>query len=311
MSEAVRRRQPPPGGRFDKLLRGGFVLRIADFPVAGPARGTVLLVTGRNEFIEKYYETIADLQDRGFDVHMMDWRGQGLSSRPLPDRMKGHVDDFADYVADLEAFADRIAPRGPLILMAHSMGGHIALRALATRPALRARLAGAVLMSSMLAIDTGRVPSGIAGGIARVLAGLGLGRRAFPAKEGGGESVLTSDPERGGDQAFFIAAEPRLDLRAPTIGWLDAAFRSMALLDAPGAVEGIDIPVLFVVAGADRVVRPDAQRHMAGRLRAARVLEVEGARHEILKERDPLRARFWAGFDDWMDAVAPANTAGH
>lgn len=299
MSDAARRLQPPPGGRFDRLLRGGIRLRTAAFPVAGPARGTVALLTGRNEFIEKYYETVADLHDRGFDVHLMDWRGQGLSARLLPDRMKGHVGDFADYVDDLEAFVDRIEPRGPLILMAHSMGGHIALRALAQRPALRARLGGAVLCSAMMAINTGKIGQKGAARLARTLVNLGLGKRVFPGKEGGGENVLTSDPERAGDQAHFIAADPELDLGAPTFGWLDAAFRSIALLARPGLIEAVDIPVLVAVAGSDRVVIPAAERAMAARLPRATLLEIEGARHEILKERDDLRARLWTGFDRW------------
>ncbi|MCW0182886.1 MAG: alpha/beta hydrolase [Zavarzinia sp.] len=303
MSDAARRLQPPPGGTFDRLLRGGIVLRTAAFPVAGPARGTVALLTGRNEFIEKYHETVADLHDRGFDVHLMDWRGQGLSARLLPDRMKGHVRDFADYVDDLEAFVDRIAPRGPLILMAHSMGGHILLRALAQRPGLRARAAGAVLCSAMLAINTGALGPRGAGRVARALVRLGLGKRAFPGKEGGGENVLTSDPERAGDQAALIAANPDLDLGPPTFGWLDAAFRSMALLARPGLVEAVDMPVLVAVAGSDRVVVPAAERAVAARLPRSNLLEIEAARHEILKERDDLRAQFWAGFDKWCQAA--------
>ncbi len=303
MSDAARRLQPPPGGRFDRLLRGGIRLRTAAFPVAGPARGTVALLTGRNEFIEKYYETVADLHDRGFDVHLMDWRGQGLSARLLPDRMKGHVGDFADYVDDLEAFIDRIEPRGPLILMAHSMGGHILLRALAQRPALRARAAGAVICSAMMAINTGKIGPKGAARLARTLVSLGLGKRAFPGKEGGGENVLTADPERAGDQAHFIAADPELDLGAPTFGWLDAAFRSMALLAGPGVVEAVEIPVLVAVAGSDRVVVPAAERAVAARLPRATLLEIEAARHEILKERDDPRALFWAGFDRWCQAV--------
>ena len=44
-------------------------------------KGTILLQSGRTEFIEKYYEVIQEFIDRGFCVVAMDWRGQGLSER--------------------------------------------------------------------------------------------------------------------------------------------------------------------------------------------------------------------------------------
>ncbi|PWR18811.1 alpha/beta fold hydrolase [Zavarzinia compransoris] len=307
MSTPARRLDPPPGGRFGRIERGGAMLRTAAFPVPGVARGTVVLLTGRNEFIEKYYETVADLHDRGFDVHMMDWRGQGLSDRPLPDRLRGHVRDFSDYVDDLATLVEAIPARGPLILMGHSMGGHIVARALAECPALRARAAGAVLLSAMMAIETGRLSERAAARTARLLVRAGLGTRVVPAPKetGAGVNLLTSDPERAGDQGHFIAAEPRLALGAPTFGWLDAAFRSMAALRLPGAAEAIDVPVLVAVAGRDKVVRPEAERAFAARLPNGTLLAIGDARHEILKERDELRRRLWDEFDLWCDRALP------
>lgn len=302
MSNPARRLSPPPGGQFAALTRAGTRLRTAAFPVAGAARGTVALLTGRNEFIEKYFETIADLHDRGLDVHLMDWRGQGLSDRPLADRMKGHVGDFIDYIDDLEAFIAAIPARGPLIAMGHSMGGHIIARALAERPAFRARLAGAVLLSAMMAIETGRLSARAAGCTARALVFAGLGTKPVPAPKetGTGFNLLTSDPERAGDQAHFIAGNPDLALGAPTFGWLDAAFRSMAGLFRPGRIEAIDLPVLVAIAGADRVVKPEAEQAFAARLPQGQMVVIDTARHEILKERDALREQLWRKFDDWL-----------
>lgn len=303
----ARRRDMPPGGGFAEMTRGGTRLRIARFTAEGIPRGTFLVLTGRNEFIEKYWETTADLMDRGFAVHLMDWRGQGLSDRPLADRMKGHVRDFEDYVGDLEAFIESIAAEasGPLIALGHSMGGHILARTLATRPAVRARLAGAVLCSAMMEIDTGRITAAWAGRIARTLCLLGLGERAIsaPKETGPGFNVLTSDPERAEDQPYFIAAEPLLDLGAPTFGWLDAAFRSAALLKRAGMAEAIDLPVMMAIAGADKVVKPAAERAFAARLPRATIVAIEAARHEILKERDDLRRVFLAALDDWLGTI--------
>jgi hypothetical protein len=60
--------------------RDGIGIRYALFPATGrPLKGTIVLLTGRNEFIEKYFETIGNLTANGFAVAAMDWRGQGGS----------------------------------------------------------------------------------------------------------------------------------------------------------------------------------------------------------------------------------------
>ena len=91
--------------RFGFLERDGARLRYAWWNALGIPRGTVVILTGRGEFIEKYAtEVVGDLLERGFAVAAIDWRGQGLSDRPLQDRGKGHIDTFATYMADLRLF---------------------------------------------------------------------------------------------------------------------------------------------------------------------------------------------------------------
>ena len=96
-----------------------------------PRRGTVCVFQGRGEFIEKYFEVVADLRRRGFAVATMDWRGQGGSARMLSNRSKGYVRSFADYDQDLAHFMKEIVLpdcQPPYIALAHSMGGNILLR---------------------------------------------------------------------------------------------------------------------------------------------------------------------------------------
>ena len=97
-----------------------------------PRKGSVVLLTGRGEFIEKYAtEVVGELLGRGYCVYALDWRGQGLSDRPLADRGKGHIDNFSTYMADLQLFLDKVvapaAPR-PILALCHSMGAHIMMR---------------------------------------------------------------------------------------------------------------------------------------------------------------------------------------
>ncbi len=76
-------------------------------PVArseGAARHGLHLPRPRHEFIEKYFEVVGELRRRGFAVAVLDWRGQGGSSRLTRNPLKGHVRNFADYEEDLTHF---------------------------------------------------------------------------------------------------------------------------------------------------------------------------------------------------------------
>src|SRR5690349_23842290 len=86
----------------------GVNLRFARFPPPPGRKGTVVLLQGRAEFIEKYFETVRDLRARGFAVVTFDWRGQGLSGRLLADRHKGYVRSFSQYLIDLGAMMEQI-----------------------------------------------------------------------------------------------------------------------------------------------------------------------------------------------------------
>src|SRR4029079_3583039 len=86
----------------------GVNLRFARWDPPPGRKGTVVVLQGRAEFIEKYFETVRDLRARGFAVATFDWRGQGLSDRRLSDRHKGYVRNFANYITDLEAMMEQV-----------------------------------------------------------------------------------------------------------------------------------------------------------------------------------------------------------
>ncbi len=135
---------PPGAVEEDVHTADGVRLRAVRWTPADAARGTVAILGGRGEFIEKYFEMAKDLLERGFAVATFDWRGQGGSDRPLRDARKGHVDDFSQFERDLEAFVATIlephCPR-PWFGLGHSMGAAILLLIDAGRP-LPVRSAG-------------------------------------------------------------------------------------------------------------------------------------------------------------------------
>ena len=213
---------------------GGARLRAALFPAKGTARGSVILSGGRTEPIEKYFETAGELTSRGFVVLCHDWRGQGLSQRLLPDRLKGHAAGADDYVADYAALIAAVETRlpKPWIAVGHSMGGCLTALVLARG---ETRMAGAVLSAPMLGLHTTPLPAPVARLGASTLTAIGLGARGTP---GGGPvatfetNTLTHDPARYARNVGMVDAHPDLALGPPTWSWLAFAFGAIGELQS-------------------------------------------------------------------------------
>lgn len=284
----------------------GANLRALRFLPDLPPKGTAILLSGRTEYVEKYFETINDLIARDFAVVTFDWRGQGGSDRMLVNALAGHVTDFSVFDADfdfvLDSFAYGAGP-GPRVLIAHSMGGHLAIRALHRRPYA---FAAAVLSAPMLGVKTAPFPPPIARAIAFLGSHLGLGETILPTAtnlpqdEAYLGNVVTSDRGRFERNVAVLKARPELGLSAPTYGWIEAAYRSLAEVTAPGYAEAIPTPVLIVGAGHDRIVDTDAAYQFAMRLPRGEFALIGDAEHEILQENDGLRAAFWSHADAFL-----------
>ena len=303
----------PPGGTIVAVGTGDdCTLRAATWrPTTRSCRGTVTLLQGRAEFIEKYYETIRDLRGRGFAVVAFDWRGQGDSDRRVDDPHKGHVDRFDDYRLDLAAIADSVLTTmpGPHLCLAHSMGGCVALTGALDGWLPFKRL---VTVAPMLSIRMVRWPAAAAI-LARALHALGFGRRYIPfgsavsiATKPFAGNRLSGDPVRYARNAAAARDVGAGAVGDPSIAWLAAAFRAMARLADPRVPAAIRVPVLIVGAGADPVCGTAASERFAQRLRAGHIVILPDARHEILSERDAIRQDFWAAFDAFVPGTDPA-----
>jgi lysophospholipase len=283
----------------------GVTLRFARFSPPPGRKGTVVLLQGRAEFIEKYFETARDLRARGFAVATFDWRGQGLSDRALSDRQKGYVRDFSQYAVDLDAVMEQVVLPDcppPIFALGHSMGGAVAIRSCHSGSRWFERV---VLSAPLIALPTSL--SRLAGPVARVMRLIGRGGAYVPAgnpdisgSEGFIGNVLTSDPVRFARNAAVLEEEPSLGLGSPTIGWADAALRQMREFVSPMYAGQIRQPILVVAAGRDEVVSTPAIEDFGLNLLAGRHLILAGSRHEILQEQDHYRAQFWAAFDAFV-----------
>ena len=306
---------PPPGGQGEWFRgAGGLRLRAALWTpstlVAAKPRGTVVLSTGRTEPIEKYFELIGNLLARGFCVLAHDWRGQGLSARLLPDRLKGHaraVEEFLDdYGRLLEAFETR-APK-PWIMLGHSMGATLNLM---TLEAGETRFSGALLCSPMLRIKTGKrsmwsVKLAARWNLRHGKAGdYVLDDADDPFDHTFENDALTSDETRYELWRQQLYACPHLAVGGPTWGWLAFALDAGERTLKPKALKSVKIPVAIVQAGEDDRVWKQTNKWAARRLSRGRYVEVTGSKHEVIMETDALRGVFLEEFDAMAAYVSP------
>jgi lysophospholipase len=284
----------------------GAELRFARWVPPAGRKGTVCVFTGRTEQIEKYFETVRDLRDRGFAVAMIDWRGQGHSSRRLRDPRKGYVRDFADFEIDVETFVQQVVLPDcppPYFALAHSMGGAVMLRIAHAGKRWFDRM---VLSAPMIDLP-GRATSLASVALLRTLRLTGQGGRYVPGGSDaltGSESFVnnpfTSDPVRFARNAAIVEEDPTLGLGSPTVAWADTAIRTMRGFRAANYPLQIRQPILMLAASSDTIVSTAAIEEFAYHLRAGSHLVIAGSRHEILQEQDRYRAQFWAAFDAFV-----------
>jgi lysophospholipase len=304
-----------PSNPVPEGVRAGYLstpdrvrLRYATFPkTAGAAKGTVCLVQGRTEYIEKYFETVTDFQKRGFAVATFDWRGQGGSDRLIGNRRLGHVRDFDDYWLDLKTFHTNVllpdCP-APYYLVGHSMGGLISLHA-----GLRDRLMFDRIFLSAPMVGLDHQPLSHAGmaRVAGALCWLGLGRMpvgrgqdALPTERSFAGNPLTSDMPRYMRTVEIWRDHPELIVGKPTVRWAASAMKAMAAVQRDDFPLRLKAPVFMLGAARDEVVSTSAIEQLGLRLRTGRHSIVPAARHELFMENDEIRTQVLAAFDAFV-----------
>lgn len=286
----------PPGGRTVWVTaRDGVRLRVTVW--AGGAKGTVFLFPGRTESIEKYGRAAGDILARGYSVITVDWRGQGLADRALRDPMSGHVDDFAEYQADVDAMiveADRAGLPRPQFLMAHSMGGCIGLRSLIRGLPFRA----AAFSAPMWGISMATWLRPVAHVVTHLSSYFGQRHRYAPgtgpvtylAEAAFQGNVLTTDPEMWAYMRRQVVDHPELALGGPSLAWLRAALKecgALSVLPSP------PVPAYCALGSAEKVVDVGPVHLRMAAWKGGELDLYQGAEHEIMMEGPAMRNRFF------------------
>lgn len=300
-------------GQLDYLtMKDGTRVRVACWPSMAKSRGIIVLVTGHREYMEKYYAFISDFLDRGFAVYTLDNRGQGLSDRLGPNRLKSYGENFDHFASDLDELISKKArtdPRAgelPFILIGHSMGGNICLRYLHDYPRTFDK---AILTSPMIGMNKG--PAFLKGPtrvFIRMACRWGF-RNSFALGQGSGYSkayglisrkILTHDKEIYNQEVEIIAANPDLYVDGATYGWLDAALTSNAKIKEPGFMAALTLPILIALAGDERLVDNTASRAVLSNLDNVHLVTIPGSRHEIYRESPQYQDQLWQEIDRFL-----------
>jgi len=298
---ALRRVVPPRMIFSDWRAADGWTLRRFDWPAKGEARGSLLFLGGRGDFVEKYLEALHHWHGQGWSLAGFDWRGQGGSGRMLDDPLICHLDSFDPLLGDLEEFvaAWQAEAPAPHVIAAHSMGAHLTLRLIAERGK---RIDAAVLLAPMIGLKS--APAGFIRmlGAGAIAAGRGR-RRIWEGDIGNVGGRMTTSPERTEDKLWWKAQRPGIASGAPSWGWLNAAARSIVAARAglkrlPG-----DVPLLMLASAQDPVIDIGAVRRLAARLPQAQFRLYPGRSHELLREADGVRLEVLARIDRFVSAA--------
>ncbi len=274
----------------------GVHIRVGVWPHEG-AKGTVFLLPGRTEYIEKYGRAAGDLAARGYATLSIDWRGQGLADRPLDQSGTGHVGTFAEYQLDMDAvltFARAEDLPQPWFLMAHSMGGCIGLRTLTRDHPFKAAAFSAPMWGILMA--AWMRPMAVA--LATASRWFNFDDRLVPGtkevtyvlQSGFVDNSLTTDPEMWDYMRQQALACPELTLAGPSLGWLQAALtecHALSLLPSP------DLAVVTALGLQERIVDTGPIHTRMSVWPKGKLSLYPGAEHEVMMERPDTRTRFF------------------
>ncbi len=280
-------------------------------------RKSIILVPGRTEGYLKYKELNFELFNQGYDIHIIDHRGQGISGRMTQEPHKGYVKHFDDYTEDLQQFVTIVSqkPNQKKYLLAHSMGGAIAARYLQRYQ--DHNISAAMLASPMIAVNSGGIPLWLAQGL--INSGdalnnlvsdepwyfLGQGNYAATAFE---QNQLTHSQIRYQIFSELYQQTPELQLGGVTFHWLRQAIK--ANHDIFADIDKLTTPTMVLQAGADTVVDNSAQDSFCQALHQTysyscsngKPIRIEGAYHELFFELDQYRTPAIEHVLEWFDS---------
>jgi len=259
----------------------------------------IVISQGRNESVLSYKELAYELHQQGYDVFLIDHRGQGFSERFGGDQHRGYVVDFQDYVDDLNHYVKSLQldkKYQQRYLLSHSMGGVISALYLQQ---YNNPFHATAFFSPMFSIDFGPLPTFLAKIISYSSAEVcswftdkacyAPGGKGYIKSKFEGNSLSHSDVRFNSSQHGFEEF-PQTQLGDATMRWVSTSIS--ATEQAINNAHKIEIPLIMFEAGDDSIVTNEGQKAFFSNVtncKSNQFLTINGANHEILQERDEYR----------------------
>jgi len=254
-------------------------------------KGAILISNGRRESVIKYKELIFELYRTGYSVYILDHRGQGFSERiNVADKQMGHIDDFEYYVSDLKNYYDKFAKikgHKKIFLLAHSMGATIGTRYIEKYPhdfdsaAFSSPMFGLRFPAcELIGLLTGDEPKYL------------FGEKNYDNEERSfSTNNLTHSKIRYEAMMNMYENNPSTKIGGPSYKWVHQSCITFKKISKN--LQNIEIPIILIQAGEDKVVTLNAQKKFVFELKKlgkdVQGFIIEGAYHEMLIEKDEFR----------------------
>lgn len=280
-------------GRFGEFPGvGGVKIRYVTFQKQNGS-GALVVLPGKSETYLKYAEFFYDLQELPLSLYSMDHRGMGFSERMLPDRLKMHVEHFDDYLQDVRTFLDTVVKAGGyerLFVLGHSTGSLIAALILESHPE---EFQAGILCSPLFDLNVGPIPGFVLRVLARLLDRPGrheeysIGQKNIERLPFEKNTISHSFPRWSLWEQEIIPNTEAIQFGGVTNRWIRESL--MAGYRAVRGAGQIKAPVLLLQAEQDSLTKAGAQDRFCRRVPLCRKVLLQGARHEILIEREDIR----------------------
>jgi lysophospholipase len=286
---------PPDNWRITSFTRENREIFYRTAFIEAP-KGIVFCLPGLSEFGEKYIETTRRLNTEGFNVVVIDWAYQGLSTRFKDNPHKRHSDGYDTDIADLHhLITQEIKSDLPHYMLAHSMGGHIGLRFLIhhqdifNAASFSAPMVGIKSIRKLLPLQACLAPW-----IKRKNECYVPGGHDWHAidRHDAVSDIFSHDRIRKRVHNAWCTTNPELQVGSPTLQWVLEGMNSIKTLQSPDTLQKINCPTFIAIAGKEKLVDNKATRTAVPHIPQCKMIELKNSKHEILMETDDIRDVF-------------------
>ncbi len=256
----------------------------------------------RQEFLATFYAS------SGFDVWVLDFRGQGESQRLVENKQMAHVNDFSDYIRDVEALMQMDIIRNKrMSLHGHSMGGQIALQVLCKYPH---KFELAMLEAPMIQIKTS-FPFFLAEPLAYIFKNwLGKGKEYClsngdynQTKESFEHNTSCRDKDFFNQYRYIPESQKEMIPRKPSWGWAYTALRTTReFLNNLNPLKKVTTKVFLASAGDDKTVDTKYDTLIVSTLPKASHRVYQNAWHWLLHDTPATRKSYLADISTFLKA---------